>query len=76
MLIQTWNDVLTESFQDLWLGVVQFVPNLIIALIIFIIGWIIGALLGRVIDQVVRSLKVDNALRGAGLDDAFGRAGF
>jgi hypothetical protein len=76
MLIQTWSEVLTESFQDLWLGVIDFVPNLIIALVIFIIGWIIGAVLGRVVDQIIRSLKVDNALRGAGLDDAFGRAGF
>lgn len=76
MLIQTWSEVLTQSFKDLWLGVVGFVPNLIIALVIFIIGWIIGAVLGRVIDQIIRSLKVDNALRGAGLDDAFGRAGF
>ena len=76
MLIQTWSEVLTGSFQDLWLGVVDFVPNLIIALIIFIIGWIIGVVLGRVVDQIIRSLKIDNALRSAGLDDAFGRAGF
>jgi len=76
MLIQTWSEVLTQSFKDLWLGVIDFVPNLIIALVIFIIGWIIGAVLGRVVDQIIRSLKVDNALRGAGLDDAFGRAGF
>jgi small-conductance mechanosensitive channel len=76
MLIQTWSEVLTQSFRDLWLGVIDFVPNLIVALVIFIIGWIIGAILGRVVDQIIRSLKVDNALRGAGLDDAFGRAGF
>ena len=76
MLIQTWSEVLTQSFKDLWLGVVDFVPNLIVALIIFIIGWIIGAVIGRVIDQIIRSLKVDNALRGAGLGEAFGRAGF
>lgn len=76
MLVQTWSEVLTQSFRDLWLGVIDFVPNLIIALIIFIIGWIIGAILGRVVDQIIRSLKIDNTLRGAGLDDAFRRAGF
>ena len=76
MLIQTWGEVLTQSFKDLWLGVVDFVPNLIVALIIFIIGWIIGAVIGRVVDQIIRSLKVDNALRGAGLGEVFSRAGF
>lgn len=76
MLVQTWSEVLSQSFRDLWLGVVDFVPNLVVAIIIFIIGWIIGVVLGRVIDQVIKSLKVDNALRGAGLEDSFSRAGF
>lgn len=76
MLIQTWADVLTQSFQDLWLGVAGFAPNLVIAVIIFIIGWVVGSVLGRVIAQVVKSLKVDNALRSSGLDDVLGRAGF
>lgn len=76
MLIETWNEVLTQSFQDLWYGVINFVPNLLVAVIIFVIGWIVGSVLGRVISQAVKSLKVDNALRGAGLEEAFGRAGF
>ncbi len=76
MLLQTWTEVLQQSFQDLWLGVVAFVPSLIVALIIFVIGWIVGAVLGRVVAQIVGSLKVDNALRSAGFEDTFNRAGF
>lgn len=76
MLIQTWAEVLTQSFQDLWLGIVKFVPNFVVAVIIFVVGWVVGAVLGRVIAQVVRSLKVDNALRSAGFDDVLSRAGF
>lgn len=76
MLLQTWTEVLQQSFQDLWLGVVAFVPSLIVALIIFVIGWIIGAVLGRVVAQIVGSLKVDNALRSAGFEEVFNRAGF
>jgi hypothetical protein len=60
----------------LWTGVVQFVPQLVIAIAIFFIGWVIGAILGRVVAQIIRSLKVDNALRGAGFDDILSRAGF
>lgn len=76
MLLQTWTEVLTRSFQDLWLGVVGFIPSVIVALLIFIFGWLIGAGLGRVIAQVIASLKVDNALRSAGLEEVLERAGF
>ena len=76
MLLQTWTEVLGKSFQDLWIGIIAFVPSLVVALIIFVIGWIIGAVLGRVIMQIVGSLKVDNALRSAGFEETFNRAGF
>ncbi|MEX0932394.1 MAG: hypothetical protein WDZ61_00670 [Parcubacteria group bacterium] len=68
MLLNTWGDVLTLSFQNLWVGVVNFVPNLVVAIVIVILGWLVGALIGRAIWQVFRSLKVDDALRRAGLE--------
>jgi len=66
---------LTLSFQNLWVGVVNFVPNLVIALVILILGWLVGALLGRAIAQVFRSLKVDEALRHAGFESVVRRGG-
>lgn len=75
MLVQTWGDVLILSFQALWGGVVAFVPKLIVALVVFIIGWVIAVALGKVVIQVIRSLKVDMALRSLGLEDAISRAG-
>ncbi len=71
----TWGQVLTLSFQNLWLGIVSFVPNLIIAIIILILGWLIGALFGRAIWQVFRSLRVDEALRRAGFETFLRRSG-
>lgn len=65
-----------RSFQEIWLGVAAFVPNLVIAIIIFVIGWIVAVLLGRVIAQFIGALKVDNALKSAGVADILGRAGF
>jgi hypothetical protein len=76
MLINTWGEVLTRSFQDLWLGVIDFIPSFVIAFIIFILGWIIGAVLGKAIAQIIHSLKLDNALRSAGFEAAVSRAGF
>ncbi len=75
MLLNTWNEVLTLSFQNLWVGVINFVPNLVIALVILVLGWLIGALLGRAVWQVIKSLKVDEALRRAGLETFLRRGG-
>ena len=75
MLLNTWGEVLTLSFQNLWVGVVNFVPNLVIAIIILILGWLIGALFGRAIWQVFKSLKVDDALRRAGFESFMRRGG-
>ncbi len=74
MLLETWSEVLTSSFQDLWRAVVSFVPNLFIAVVIFLLGWLVGSVLGRWVDQLIRSLKVDNLLKGVGLDKALDRA--
>jgi len=76
MLLETWGEVLTRSFQDLWIGVINFVPNLVVAIIIFILGWIIGAVLGRVVAQIIRAIRVDSALESAGATDVLSRAGF
>ena len=75
MLLNTWSDVLTVSFQNLWVGVINFVPNLVIAIIILLIGWLIGALLGRAVWQVFKSLRIDEALRRAGLESVLRRGG-
>lgn len=76
MFLQQWADVLTLSFQNLFSGLVAFLPNLLAAIIIFIIGWLIGAGLGRIVAQVIGSLRVDQALRAAGVDRVVERAGF
>ncbi len=76
MILTTWSDTLTESFQSLWLGVISFIPNLIVAIIIFIIGWVISALLGKVVAQIIKSLGVDKILRRTGVEKTLNKAGF
>ncbi len=75
MLVQTWGDVLVASFQELWTGVITFVPKLIVAIVVFLIGWVIAVALGKVIAQIIKSIKVDTALRGLGAETALQRAG-
>lgn len=76
MLLQTWGDVLTQSFQQLWVGVAIYVPKLVVALVVFIIGWVIAVALEKVVAQILRALKVDRALQGVGVEEPLARAGF
>lgn len=75
MTIGTWSEVLSMSFKNLWIGVVGFLPNLIVALVIVVIGWGIGSLLGRVVHQIIKAIKVDEALKRAGVEDFLNRGG-
>jgi Conserved TM helix len=75
MYLTTWADVLNQSLQGMFWGVAQFVPTLLVAILIFIIGWVFGSIIGRMVAQVVDALKIDNALRAAGVDKVVERSG-
>ncbi len=76
MFLTTWAQVLQASFESLLFGLVTFIPQLVVAVVVFVIGWLIGVFLGRVVAQVVNALRVDQALRSAGVDRVVERAGF
>lgn len=76
MLLRTWSDVLTDSFQNLGEGVVAFLPNIVVSIVIFIVGWVVGVVLGKWVSQIVRSLRVDKALASLGIDEIISRAGY
>jgi len=76
MYIETWREVLSSSFQNLWMGVIDIIPKLIIAIIILIIGWAIGSLVGRVVAHIIATIKLDNLLKSARIDEVLNRAGF
>jgi len=76
MILETWGNVLGQSFQNVWLGIANFIPNLVVAIIIFIVGWLIGVLLGKVVNQIIKSVKLDTALRSAGFEALVNRGGF
>ncbi len=73
--IQNWGEVFTASLQNVWYGVMAQVPNLIVAIIIFAIGWVLAALVEKLVDSIIKTLKLDSALRSAGMEDVVKRAG-
>lgn len=75
MFIQNWVSAFVDSLLNVWYGVADFLPKLIIALIIFAIGWVLAALLEKLVESIFKSLKVDSALKSAGLEDVVKRSG-
>ena len=65
-----------HSLVSLWIGVIQFLPQLIIALVVLVIGWIVGGFLGGLVRKLFRNFGIDEALDEAGLDNLSDKAGY
>ena len=61
---------LQGSFHDVWYIVLLSAQPIILAAIFVIFGWILGVVFYRVIVRVVHVLRIDSALRSAGVHDA------
>jgi len=68
--------MLQQAFANLFYGVMSFVPSFLFAIIIFIVGWFVGGVLGRLVAQLIKALRVDHALRAAGVEGVVTRAGY
>ena len=64
-----------DSFQTVWQGLLNLLPNVIAALVVLIIGWILAAGLGRLIRRLVELTKVDDIIDKAGLDKSLSDIG-
>lgn len=76
MMLETWSDVLTQAFQNLWVNVISYLPAIFVALVIFIAGWVTGAVLGEWIAKLIKAVKLDKALSQLGVNEVVERAGY
>lgn len=67
---------MVTAFQNMSNQVVGFLPKFLTAILLFVAGWVIAAAIGEIVSRIVKSLKVDAALRTVGLDEAVRRAGY
>ena len=75
MILDTWSQVLSNSFQGLWSGVILFIPNLIVAVVILCIGWAIGVIVAKGIAHFMKAIKFDEALQKAGFEGFVRKSG-
>lgn len=72
----TWNEVFVQSLQNLWFGVMDVLPKIVLGVLLFIVGWLIASLVQQGIREIIKALKLDNLLAHTGLDETIRRAGF
>lgn len=75
MYVQNLTSTLFGALANVWVGVINFIPQLIGALIVLIIGLIIAAIFGSVVEQIIRSIKLDSLLKRLGILAYIERAG-
>jgi hypothetical protein len=75
MVIQTWTDVVVNSFATLWIGFMEYIPRIIGALVVLIIGLIVAAGLDALVEKVFAVIKFDVFLEKLGLKPIFERSG-
>jgi hypothetical protein len=75
MVVQSWTDVVVGSLQNLWWGVVNYLPNLIGAFVMLIVGLIVAAGLAALVEKILEGVRLDTLLEKVGLKPIFERAG-
>ncbi len=69
-----WYELTITALSELWVGLIEFLPRLIGALIVFLIGWLIAAGIGKLIAEVLRKLRLNQAMEANSFKKALEKA--
>lgn len=72
---QDWYLVTAQALQDLWIGFLYFIPNLVGALLVFLIGWFIASVIGTAVTTALNWLKFNELFSKGQWDEALQKAG-
>lgn len=76
MLAVQQGQVFLGVLQSFWLGLVSFLPSVILAIILFIIGVVIANLIDKAVTHVINLTKVNTLLDKTALKEMTNKAGF
>ena len=65
-----------QSMTALWVDVMSFIPQLIVAVLVLILGWVIGGMLSGLVRKAFRFFHINDALDKAGVDSLSKKAGY
>lgn len=74
MIITGWLDTTIIALKNLWLGFIDFIPNLIGAIIVFLIGWLISIAVGKLIAEILKRIKFNRIFEKGGWKTALEKA--
>lgn len=74
-MIESWSVVVTQSLQNLWMGFIGFLPDLIGAIVFIIVGLIVASAFGTLVEKIFDSIKLNKFLNSIGLTPYFDKAG-
>lgn len=74
--VEAWGGVLANSLNNVTAQLINLLPAVILSIIVFLVGWFIASVIGEAVSQLVKALKVDNALKSFGMERMVQRAGF
>lgn len=76
MLIAQQGQVFLSSLQTFWMGILGFLPGVILAIIIFIVGVILANVIGQAVAHIINLTKVNQLLDGTSFKNSVNKAGF
>ncbi len=65
-----------DPLQDVWMGVLGVLPEIILAIVVVIIGILIKWIVVHAVKEIAQAIKLDTVLAHTGLDEAMTRAGY
>jgi len=74
-MLQNWYLVTAQALQELWVGFIYFIPDLIGAIIVFAIGWFVSSWVGWAVAKVLNLVKLNQFFAKGQWDEALEKAG-
>lgn len=73
--VNTWNEAIVASLQNIWSKAVSLIPQFLGALIVLIVGLIVSAVLGGIAKKLVNYTHVDKLVHKLGVAQKFEEVG-
>ena len=70
-----YSSVVAQSLSDLYVRLIGFLPNFLVAVIILVVGWVVASFVAKILKDVLHSIKLDEIGDKLGLDVVSNRTG-